>query len=104
MPDLPGDRASGSEARGRFSISRAHLLDLLLHDPFDLGDRRIGRLLQTPLRPTPGSLDLLTSVLADCPDGDLGSFTQLLDMPGALDPLFPADRRDADALGGQFRA
>src|SRR4051794_20923199 len=81
--------------------SSTRLGDLRCHEPIDLGDGGVGRLLHGPLRaPAPGG-DLLARVLADGPDGDLRLLAQLLDVPDDLLPLLAADRRDADADGAR---
>jgi hypothetical protein len=52
-----------------------------------VGSRRIGRLLDPPVRPPPRDSDPLACLLPDRPDGDLGVLTQLLDVPGDLGAL-----------------
>ena len=72
--------------------SRPDLLDLRLHELIDLGNCLVGRFLNPALRASTRDLDLLAGVLPDCPDGDLGVFAQLLDVPGDFSSLLRADR------------
>jgi hypothetical protein len=90
------------ELRARL-ISRPHLLDLPLHEPIDLGNRRIRRFLNPSLRSPPRDLNLLACLLADRPDGDLGFLTQPLDVSGDLGTLLPTNRRHADAYRGRVQ-
>jgi hypothetical protein len=61
------------------------------------GSRRIGRILDPSVRPPPRHFHPLACLLPDRPDGDLGVLAQLLDVPGDLGRLLPADLRDAGA-------
>jgi hypothetical protein len=53
-------------------ISRPYLLDLPLHQPINLGDCRIGRLLDSSLQSSSQGFDLLACLLPNRADGDLG--------------------------------